>query len=62
MQNLHLFEFLAEAVLSHVLHFQCLAVPVELAAIKFLFTDRQALKMMHTPSNASAKNSSEDFA
>jgi hypothetical protein len=37
MQNLHLLEFLAEAFQYHVLHFQSLSVPVELAAMKFVF-------------------------
>ena len=37
MQDLHLPEFLAEAFRCQVLHFICLAVPVELAAMKFAF-------------------------
>ena len=31
---LHLLEFLAEAFRCHVYHYQCLAVPVDLAAIR----------------------------
>jgi hypothetical protein len=37
MQNLHLLEVLAEGFRCHVHHFQCLAVPVELATMKFVF-------------------------
>jgi hypothetical protein len=37
MQNLHLLEILAEAFRYHVHRFQCSAVPVELAAMKFVF-------------------------
>ena len=37
MQNLHLLEFLAKVFQCHVHHFQCLAVPVQLAAMKLLF-------------------------
>ena len=37
MQNLHSLQFLAEAFLYHVQHFQCLVVPVELAVLKFVF-------------------------
>jgi len=37
MQNLHLLEILAEAFRYHVQRFQSLAVPVELAAMKFVF-------------------------
>ena len=36
MENLHMLEFFAEAFQCHVHHFRCLAVPVELAAIKFV--------------------------
>ena len=37
MQNLHSLEFLTETFLCDVHHFQCLPVPVELAAMKFVF-------------------------
>jgi hypothetical protein len=37
MQNLHLLEFLAEALRCHVHHYQRLAVPVELAVMEFIF-------------------------
>ena len=37
MQSLPLLEFLAEAFRCHVHHFQCLVVPVELAAMKLVF-------------------------
>ena len=37
MQNLHLLEYSAEDFRCHVHHYQCLAVPIELAAMKFLF-------------------------
>ena len=37
MQNLHLFEFLAEAFRCQVHHFQRLVISVELAATKFVF-------------------------
>ena len=33
MQNLHLHEFLAEAIRCQVHHYQCLAVPVEPAVM-----------------------------
>ena len=36
MKSLHLLEFLAEAFRSHVHHYQCLVVPVELA-VMFVF-------------------------
>ena len=37
MQNLHLFEFLVEAIQCHMHHFQCLVVLEKLAAMKFVF-------------------------
>ena len=36
-QLLHLIEFLSEAFRCYVHHYQCLTVPVELAAMKFVF-------------------------
>ena len=37
MQYLYLIEFSAEAFRCHVQHYQCLAVPVELTAMEFVF-------------------------
>ena len=37
LQNVHLLEFSAEAFWYHVHHFQCLVVPVRLAAMKLVF-------------------------